>query len=291
MLNQELKYVLQTCVKNVVDCRVSVERIYSLLNYRPKNNKITNKVDEDNIKGNLEFSHVYSSYQDKQVLKDVTFKVKPNELTAIVGRSGSGKSTILNIVLRLIKPNSGKVLIDKEDIYNYTKDVYKTNVSVVTQKSILFNMSIKDNLTLVEPNFKRCQEVCESLGIHDDILRLPKGYNTVIAENSTNISTSLKQLLSIARSILTNSEILLFDEVTSSLDPTNTRKVVKVFKELSKTHTVIIITHKKDVMNKADHLIIIDKGKKVADGSPKSLEDNKYYLNLRDSSSVSNNNI
>ena len=91
MLNQELKYVLQTCVKNVVDCRVSVERIYSLLNYRPKNNKITNTVDEDNIKGSLEFSHVYSSYQDKQVLKDVTFKVKPNELTAIVGRSGSGE--------------------------------------------------------------------------------------------------------------------------------------------------------------------------------------------------------
>lgn len=147
-------------------------------------------------------------------LKDVTFKVKPNELTAIVGRSGSGK-----------------VLIDKEDIYNYTNDVYKTNVSVVTQKSILFNMSIKDNLTLVEPNLKKCQEVCDSLGIHDEILNLPK------------------------------------------------------------THTVIIITHKKDVMNKADHLIVIDKGKKVVDGSPKSLEDNKYYLNLRDSSSVSSNNF
>ena len=291
MMNQELKYILQTCVKNVVECRVSVERIYSLLNYHPKNNKIANKVNEDNIKGMLEFSHVYSSYQDKQVLKNVTFKVKPHELTAIVGRSGSGKSTILNIILRLIKPDSGKVLIDKEDIYNYTKDVYKTNVSVVTQKSILFNMSIKDNLTLVESNFIRCQEICESLGIHEEILNLPKGYNTVIEENSSNISTRLKQLLSIARSILTNAEILLFDEVTSSLDVTNTRKVVKVFKELSKTHTVIIITHKKDVMNKADHLIIIDKGKKVADGTVDSLENNKYYLNLRDSSSASNNNI
>ena len=291
MMNQELKYVLQTCVKNVIDCRVSVERIYSLLNYHPKNSKITNKVNEDDIKGILEFSHVYSSYQDKQVLKDVTFKVKPNELTVIVGRSGSGKSTILNIILRLIKPDSGNVLIDKEDIYNYTNDVYKTNVSVVTQKSILFNMSIRDNLSLVDSNFKRIQEVCMRLGIHDEILSLPKGYNTVIEENSSNISTRLKQLLSIARSILTNAEILLFDEVTSSLDASNTKKVVKVFKELSKDHTVIIITHKKEVMNKADHLIIIDKGKKVADGTPKSLENNNYYLNLRDSSSVSNNNL
>lgn len=291
MLNQELKYVLETCVKNVINCRVSVERIYSVLNYHPKSNKILNTSTEDNIKGILEFKHVYSSYTNKQVLKDITFKVKPNELTAIVGRSGSGKSTILNIILRLIKPDSGTVLIDKEDIYSYTDEVYKTNVSVVTQKSILFNMSIRDNLSLVEPNFKRQQEVCERLGIHEEILSLPKGYNTIIEENSTNISTRLKQLLSIARSILTNSEILLFDEVTSSLDSTNTKSVVKVFKELSKDHTVIIITHKKEVMNKADHLIIIDKGKKVADGTVESLENNEYYLNLRDSSSVSNNNL
>ena len=291
MLNQELKYVLETCVKNVINCRVSVERIYSVLNYHPKSNKVLNTSTEDNIKGLLEFKHVYSSYTNKQVLKDITFKVKPNELTAIVGRSGSGKSTILNIILRLIKPDSGKVLVDKEDIYNYTDDVYKTNVSVVTQKSILFNMSIRDNLSLVDSNFKRQQEVCERLGIHEEILSLPKGYNTIIEENSSNVSTRLKQLLSIARSILTNSEILLFDEVTSSLDSTNTKKVVKVFKELSKDHTVIIITHKKEVMNKADHLIIIDKGRKVADGTVESLENNEYYLNLRDSSSVSNNNL
>ncbi len=289
MLNQELKYVLQTCVKNVVECRVSVLRIYDLLNYHPKNMKITSKSGEDNIKGLLEFNHVYSSYSNKQVLKDVTFKVKPNELTAIVGRSGSGKSTILNIILRLIKPDSGVVLIDKEDIYNYSIDVYKTNVSVVTQKSILFNMSIKDNLSLVDSHFKKCEEVCKRLGIHEEILSLPKGYNTILEENSTNISTRLKQLLSIARSILTNAEILLFDEVTSSLDAANTKKVVSVFKELSKDHTVIIITHKKEVMNKADHLIIIDKGRKVADGTLESLENNKYYLNLKDSSSISSN--
>ena len=144
-------------------------------------------------------------------------------------------------------------------------------------------MSIRDNLSLVDSNFKRIQKVCMRLGIHDEILSLPKGYNTVIEENSSNISTRLKHLLSIVRSILTNAEILLFDEVTSSLDASNTKKVVKVFKELSKDHTVIIITHKKEVMNKADHLIIIDKGKKVADGTPKSLENNNYYLNLRDS--------
>lgn len=286
MLNQELKYVLQDCVKNVVNCRVSVLRIYDLLTYQPKNMQITENTCEDHIKGQLEFRHVSTSYSGKPILKDVSFQVNPHELTAVVGRSGSGKSTIFNIILRLIKPDSGNVFIDQEDIYHYSFDVYKTNVSVVTQKSILFSMSIRDNLSLVDSNIERQQEVCKRLGIHDEILSLPQGYQTIILDNGSNISTSLKQLLSVARSILTKAEILLFDEVTSSLDTTNTKKVMKVFRELARDHTVIIITHKKEVMNLADHLIIIDHGKKVADGTPLELANNTYYLNLKDSSSV-----
>lgn len=286
MLNQELKYVLQDCVKNVVNCRVSVLRIYDLLTYQPKNMQITENTCEDHIKGQLEFCHVSTSYSGKPILKDVSFQVNPHELTAVVGRSGSGKSTIFNIILRLIKPDSGNVFIDQEDIYRYSFDVYKTNVSVVTQKSILFSMSIRDNLSLVDSNIERQQEVCKRLGIHDEILSLPQGYQTIILDNGSNISTSLKQLLSVARSILTKAEILLFDEVTSSLDTTNTKKVMKVFRELARDHTVIIITHKKEVMNLADHLIIIDHGKKVADGTPLELANNSYYLNLKDSSSA-----
>ena len=286
MLNQELKYVLQDCVKNVVNCRVSVLRIYDLLTYQPKNMQITENTCEDHINGQLEFRHVSTSYSGKPILKDVSFQVNPHELTAVVGRSGSGKSTIFNIILRLIKPDSGNVFIDQEDIYRYSFDVYKTNVSVVTQKSILFSMSIRDNLSLVDSNIERQQEVCKRLGIHDEILSLPQGYQTIILDNGSNISTSLKQLLSVARSILTKAEILLFDEVTSSLDTTNTKKVMKVFRELARDHTVIIITHKKEVMNLADHLIIIDHGKKVADGTPLELANNFYYLNLKDSSSA-----
>ena len=286
MLNQELKYVLLNCVKNVVNCRVSVLRIYDLLTYQPKNMQITENTCEDHINGQLEFCHVSTSYSGKPILKDVSFQVNPHELTAVVGRSGSGKSTIFNIILRLIKPDSGNVFIDQEDIYRYSFDVYKTNVSVVTQKSILFSMSIRDNLSLVDSNIERQQEVCKRLGIHDEILSLPQGYQTIILDNGSNISTSLKQLLSVARSILTKAEILLFDEVTSSLDTTNTKKVMKVFRELAWDHTVIIITHKKEVMNLTDHLIIIDHGKKVADGTPLELANNSYYLNLKDSSSV-----
>ena len=280
-----LNYMLVTCVQNMITKSISVERIANIFKYKPKDNITLGDNQTDDIKGILEFKHVYSSYLNEQVLKDVSFKIRPHELTAIVGRSGSGKSTILNNILRLYIPDSGTILIDEKNIYDYEESVYKTNVSVVTQKSFLFDMSIRENLSLVEKNKEYQEEVCKKLGIHDEILSLPNGYLTKLEESGSNVSTRLKQLLSVARSILTKSEILLLDEVTSSLDEKTTKHIIKVFKELTKDHTVILITHKKELMQQVDHLIIIDRGRKVADGSPKALENNKYYLRLKNSKS------
>ena len=178
------------------------------------------------------------------------------------------------------------ILIDSKDIFSYQEDVYKANVSVVTQKSLLFNMSIHDNLSLVDRNTSHQQEVCQSLGIEEEILALPQGYQTIIEENGANISTRLKQLLSIARCLLTKAEILLFDEITSSLDRKTTLQVIRVLKKLAKTHTVILITHKKEVMDQVDHLIVINKGRKVADGTVESLQNDPYYLDLKNSKSL-----
>ena len=286
LLMTDLKYMLETCVKNMVNKKISIDRLYDLFHYTPKTIDMDGVLSVDNIKGLLEFHHVFTSYGSTKVLKDVSFVIRPRELTAIVGRSGSGKSTILNHILRLYVPDSGVITIDGQDIFQYQDSVYKTNVSVVTQKSFLFQMSIRDNLSLVDSNFSRQQEVCKELGIHDEILSLSKGYHTILEENASNISTRLKQLLSIARSILTNSEILLFDEITSSLDSDTTKQVIKIFKKLAKTHTVILITHKKEVMDSVDHLIIISKGKKVADGSLEDLKDNFYYKDLKNSKSL-----
>lgn len=285
MLIASLDYMLAACIKNMISKGVSVQRIDNIFKYKPKDQTKLGQDQTDDIKGFLEFRRVSSSYLKEQVLKNISFKIKPNELTAIVGRSGSGKSTILNNILRLYIPDSGEILIDGKDIYEYDEMVYKHNVSVVTQKSFLFEMSIRENLNLVEKKEEVQEEVCRKLGIHDEILSLPNGYRTKLEDSGTNISTRLKQLLSVARSILTKSEILLFDEVTSSLDEETTKKVMKVFKELTKDHTVIMITHKKEIMKQVDHLIIMEKGKKVADGSPRELENNKYYLNLKNSKS------
>lgn len=289
MLINDLNYMLVNCMQNIINKGVSAERIESIFTYQPSNISSKGKNETDDIEGILEFKNVSSSYLKTQVLKNVSFKIKPNEITAIVGRSGSGKTTILNNILRLYKPDAGEILVDGTNIYDYQEDIYKKNVSVVSQKSFLFEMSIRDNLSLVESNHERQQEICKFLGIHKEILSLPKGYNTIIEENGINISTRLKQLLSIARSILTKSEILLFDEVTSSLDTNTTKNVIKIFRKLAKNHTVIIITHKKEIMEIVDHLIIINKGKKVAEGTPATLKNNKYYLDLKDSSSCDNN--
>lgn len=143
-------------------------------------------------------------------------------------------------------------------------------------------MSIRENLNLVDSNKERQIEACKKVGIHDFIMSLPNGYNTVLKEDANNISGGQKQLISLARTLLSKSEILLFDEVTASLDPNTTRHIIKVLKDLKKDHTVIIITHKPKLMKIADNIIVINRGKVVGFGSHKELiKSNKYYQILQ----------
>ena len=188
----------------------------------------------------------------------------------------------------MYKPNSGKILIDGVDIYEYTKDIYKSNVSVVNQKPFIFNMSIRKNLDFVDSNIDNQIEACKRVVIHDFITSLPQGYNTVLRENGSNISGGQKQLISLARTLLSKSEILLFDEITSSLDPDTAFHITNVLKDLKKDHTVLMITHKPDLMKKADRIIVINEGKIVGDGSHKELlENNEHYRFLQARKSAS----
>ena len=154
-------------------------------------------------------------------------------------------------------------------------------MSIATQKPFIFNMSIKDNLSLVDSNIDNQINACKRVGIHDFIMTLPKGYNTILKEDATDISGGQKQLIALARTLLSKSEILLFDEITSSLDPNTTKHIIKVLKDLKKDHTIVMITHKPQLMKSADDIIVIDKGKVVAQGKHKELINNKYYLNLQ----------
>lgn len=269
-------------INKISSNEVRVNRIYQVLNYSTENMMEFGKNANDDIIGNITFDNVSFTYEDKKILKNVSFDIDAKSFVAIVGKSGSGKSTIFRILLRLYKVDKGHAYIDGTDIYEYTKKVYSSNVSIVTQKPFVFEMSIRENLNLVDSNKENQVAACKRVGIHDFIMSLPKGYNTKLLKDASNISTGQKQLLSIARTLLSKSEILLFDEVASSLDPNTSKQVVKILKDLKKDHTVLMITHKPSLMKVADKIIVIDNGKKVGEGTHKKLmQDNKYYQILQ----------
>ena len=269
-------------INNLCNSSVRIDRLYSVMNYNNQHILDFGKNMTDDIFGNIIFENVSFTYENNLILNNVSFEIENNSLTAIVGKSGSGKSTIFRLLLRLYKADKGNIYIDGINIYDYSKEVYSKNVAIATQKPFIFNMSIRENLNLVDSNKERQIESCKRVGIHDFIMSLPKGYNTVLKEDATDISGGQKQLIALARTLLSKSEILLFDEVTASLDPNTAKQVVKVLKDLKKDHTVIMITHKPQLMKLADEVIVIDHGKVVGKGKHKRLlEDNKYYQILQ----------
>lgn len=261
---------------------VSLYRIEEIINYGKNNTKSTGEIFFDDIVGRIEFRNVFFKYNNKLTLKNISFVAEPNQVTSIVGKTGAGKTSIFNILLRLYKIDKGKVLIDSVDIKKYANDVYKSNISIVNQKTFIFNMSIRANLSLVDSNKKRQIEMCKKVGIHDFVMSLPKGYNTILKEDASNISGGQKQLLSLVRALLTKSEIILLDEVTSSVDPSTTKHIINLLNELKLDHTIVTITHNKDIMKVSDKIIVLNDGKIVGIGDHSELiKNNDTYKNLQ----------
>lgn len=270
--------VIESTAK-IREVNTSVERVNTILNYKERK-VTTGNVYNDLVKGLISFKDVHFAYDKKEILKGVSFDIPSNKITAIVGKSGSGKTSIINLLLRIYEPSKGMITLDGINIYDYAKEVYKTNVSVVNQKPFIFNMSIRKNLDFVDKNVERQIKVCKRVGIHDFISSLKDGYNTILREDAKNISGGQKQLISLARTLLTNAEVLLFDEVTSSLDPDSELIINKVLKDLKKDHTIIMITHKPDSMRMADKIIVVNEGEIVGVGTHKELINNNRYYQL-----------
>lgn len=269
--------------EKLADGKVSSSRVFDIITYKSfvKENYGTLKV--NNIKGNIEFKNVDFQYNSNKLFKNLNFKIEPNKMIAIVGKSGEGKSTILKLISKGYSVDSGKVLIDNYNINDLSEKTIKDNISIVSQSPYIFNLSIKDNIKLANPDTtdEEIIDVCKKTQIHDVIESMEDGYDTLVGENGVILSGGQKQRIAIARTLIKKSKIILLDEATSSLDNSNQDKIKNVIKELSKDHTVIIVAHRLSTIVDSDNIFVVDKHKICAFGTHTELMNNcEEYKNL-----------
>lgn len=288
---QSAEDILQETLK-LSDYNVRVKRIKSILDYNIDSNIDYGDIENDYIEGLVSFNHVYYNINGDQVLNDITFKARPNEITTLVGYSGAGKTAIIELLYRLSRVKSGSILIDDENIYNYSSKIYNSNVSGVFQKAFTFKMSIKDNLSLVDSDIRHQISACKRVGLHKVIEKLPNKYNTIIDEDSRLLTEGQIQKLAIARAILSKAEILLFDEVTSNVDPEATTDIINIINDLKDDHTIIIATHKPEIMKISNQIIVMKNGRIVAKGKNSDVyKKSALYRELRDSHYIENSAV
>lgn len=215
-------------------------------------------LNDDMIKPNefcITFKNVTFSYREKTVFQNFNLNLKSNSLIAIIGPSGCGKSTLFNLLLRFEKPISGKILIGTHPIDKYSRIKYSQILTCVAQHPYLFNMSIYENLALIDPDINNIKKACQQAEIDEYIMSLPKQYDTILSDGALNFSGGQQQRLAIARALLKNSKILLFDEITSALDEKTSYEIFQTLIKLKKTHTILMISHKPSEYQQCDQII------------------------------------
>lgn len=264
---------------------VSLKRIGEILeNILYEDEKFGN-VSIDEVEGVIEFKNVKFKYStdEEETLKGLDMKIVPNKKIAIVGKSGNGKSTIFNLLLRYFDATKGEILIDEVDIKDLTEESLRNNISIIRQSPFLFNLSIMDNFKMVKEDVteEEVRDVCKKAYIDEYIMSLPNKYNTIIGEGGVNLSGGQKQRIAIARTLLLNTKIILFDEATSALDNESQTYIKKTIDDLVKDHTVVIVAHRLSTIIDADIINVIDKGKLIASNThEKLLKECKIYSNL-----------
>ena len=258
------------------NAKVSKNRLYKLEEYST-NSKIKDSEQTIN-RGIIDFNNVLYGNREDPILNHFTCHIPSRNITVITGRTGAGKTGIIDLLLRLNRQHEGEITIDKVDIVEYADDLYFDSVAAVRKNPTFFHMSIRDNLTLIEPDFERIVDVCKELGIHDDIMTLNEGYDTIISENAANINNDIKYMLSIARVILKNPKVLLFDETLNAFPKEIDLKLIDYFKKTKGKHNVVIISKEKHVLEEADQVIFMEKGVNIASGKHEVLMlSNKEY--------------
>lgn len=252
----------------------SANRVYEIIDGEKFSKEKFGNIKLNHINGDFEFKNVSFAYKkEKEILHNISFKVKANTTVAFVGKSGSGKSTIFSLLNKLYNVDDGKIFIDGYDINTLTKDSIRNNMSIITQNPYIFNLSIRDNLLLVKEKVseKEMIKACKTACLHDFIMSLPNGYDTIVGEGGITLLGGERQRLAIARALIKKTEIILFDEATSALDNETQEKIQKAIHNLKGKYTILIIAHRLSTIVNSDKIIMIDKGKIVGEGTHKYL--------------------
>jgi subfamily B ATP-binding cassette protein HlyB/CyaB len=250
--------------------RLSVARLGDILNTPAEPTFNPGRAALPAIRGDIAFEHVTFRYRidGAEVLHDVSFSVPAGQVVGIVGPSGSGKSTLAKLIQRLYVPESGRVLVDGVDLAMVDISWLRRQMGIVLQENILFNRSVRDNIALADPAMpmERVIAAATLAGAHDFILELPEGYDTVVGERGSSLSGGQRQRIAIARALISDPRILIFDEATSSLDYESERIIQQNMQQIAKGRTVFIIAHRLSTVRGTDRIITIDRGRLTEDG-------------------------
>ena len=254
---------------------IAGERVFKVLDNADHIADTTDPLPADRpVKGDIRFEKVNFSYlPDQPVLIDVSFHVRPGETLAIVGATGSGKSTIINLLTRLYPIGTGQILLDQEPIERYDWRVLRRHVGVVLQDVFLFSGTIRDNLTLHNPTIshEKIEAAARMIGIHDFISSLPLGYDQPVMERGSNLSLGQRQLLSFVRALLYDPSVVVLDEATSSVDPESERLIQQATETLIRNRTSIVVAHRLSTIRKANRILVLEQGRILESGNHEEL--------------------
>jgi len=276
----------------VLSAAAGAERVFQVLDEEPEPADAPDAVDlrERGIKGHVEFENVSFSYDgEKVVLRDFSLEVKPGQTVALVGETGAGKTTIINLLMRFYDVMEGSIRIDGIDIRKVKRESLRASLGIVLQDTYLFNATVRENIRYgrLDATDEEVERAAKIAHAHDFIMRLPQGYDTVLSDDGSNLSHGQRQLLAIARAVLADPTILILDEATSSVDTRTEVYIQKAMRNLMKGRTNFVIAHRLSTIKDADLIAVIDKGRMVEKGTHQELLDRKgVYYNLYQSQFV-----
>lgn len=269
---------ISSLVATVGEAIAGFKRINNILNQKIEDNGLI----VPSIKGNVEFKNVYFKYDQKNILNNINIKLKENENLAIVGETGSGKTTIINLIEKFYKINKGQILIDNVDINEIDKNELRKNIGLVLQDAYFFKDTIMNNIKCgIDITDEEVIHICEDINANKFIEKLPNGYYTIIDNNANNLSNGEKQLLSIVRCLIKNPKIVILDEATSEVDIKTEKNIYEGIKKILKNRTSIVIAHRLSTIKNFDKILVLKTGKIKEIGSHRELIDKKgLYYNM-----------